>query len=260
MIVYDSKNISINYVESQDMLLSTWKDTKLDTLTFMKELQICRDFSINLNVKRAILNQEKFNYVIPPKLFPWIEEEINVPGYKNGVEDFVFVVAGTIMSQFSVMDSFDVSESVFVPKFFLYQNEAEQWISSKKKEKKTIINPNTFMDIDPTINIIKDETKNSAIIQLEVPLEALPYNLNILKKHMDSMAFMRKNWKRFCSLTQREKVILKHLVKGSQNKEISEKLYISDTTVKTHRRNIIKKLEARHLIDLYTYAMVFGVI
>ena len=260
MIVYDSHNISVNYIESQELLITTWKDTQLDTPLFMKELQMCRDFCCKLNIKRAILNQESFNYVIPPKLFPWIEEEINVPGYKNGVQDFVFVVAETIMSQFSVMDSFDAAESVYSPKFFLHQNEAEEWISSKKKEKKTIIDPNTFPDVDPTINIIKDEVKNSAIIQLEVSLDALPYNLNILKKHMDSMAFMKKNWKKFSSLTQRERIILKHLVKGSQNKDISEKLYISETTVKTHRRNIIKKLEAKHLIDLYHYATVFGIV
>lgn len=258
MIVHNTQNISINYIEKQDLLITTWKDLPLEADSFMKELLHCRDYCVNLNIKRAVLNQETFKFVIPPKLYPWIEEEINLPGYRNGVEDFVFVVAGSAMAQFSVMDSFDEAESVYTPQFFLHQNEALEYLEAPKKEKIQLIDPTIFLEDDIILEITKDKVGNKAIIQMEVPLDTLPYNLNMLKKHMDGVQFMRNNWRKFASLTKREIMILKHLIKGRTTKEMATKLFISETTVKTHRQNIIRKLNAKHLIDLYKYATVFG--
>jgi DNA-binding CsgD family transcriptional regulator len=260
MIVHNTQNINVNYIKEQDMLITTWKDAPLKIDDFIRELQHCRDYCINLNVKRTVLNQEDFKFVIPPKLYPWIEEEINLPGYKSGVEDFVFVVAGSAMAQFAVMDSFDEAESVYTPHFFLHQNEALEYLEAPKKEKIQLIDPTVFLKDDILLEVTKDEVGNKAIIQMEVPLDALPYNLNMLKKHMDGMRFMRDNWQKFASLTKREKLVLKHLVKGRMTKEIATKLFISETTVKTHRQNIIRKLNAKHLIDLYKYATVFGIV
>lgn len=42
-------------------------------------------------------------------------------------------------------------------------------------------------------------------------------------------------------LTEREREVLAHILEGSSNKEISEKLSISENTVKTHIRNIYSK-------------------
>ena len=57
-------------------------------------------------------------------------------------------------------------------------------------------------------------------------------------------------------LSQREKEIIIHVVKGLTNKEIAEKLYISVHTVITHRRNISKKLEIHSPAGLTIYAIV----
>ncbi|MFO7888122.1 MAG: LuxR family transcriptional regulator, partial [Eubacteriales bacterium] len=47
---------------------------------------------------------------------------------------------------------------------------------------------------------------------------------------------------RINSLTDRELQIYKLLIKGKKNQEIAEELFISDNTLKTHLRNIYKKL------------------
>lgn len=55
-------------------------------------------------------------------------------------------------------------------------------------------------------------------------------------------------------LTKREKEILEYLLKGYTNTYICEKLYISMNTLKTHNRNIYKKLEVKNkgeLIDIW---------
>ncbi len=50
-------------------------------------------------------------------------------------------------------------------------------------------------------------------------------------------------------LTKREKQILVCLARGQGNKEISESLYISTETVKTHIKNIFKKLEVKSRLE-----------
>lgn len=57
-------------------------------------------------------------------------------------------------------------------------------------------------------------------------------------------------------LSQREKEIIRCVVKGMTNKEIAEKLFISIHTVITHRRNITRKLQIHSPAGLTIYAIV----
>jgi DNA-binding NarL/FixJ family response regulator len=50
-------------------------------------------------------------------------------------------------------------------------------------------------------------------------------------------------------LTKREKQILDCLARGQGNKEISDSLYISTETVKTHVKNIFKKLDVKSRLE-----------
>ncbi|MBK8944010.1 MAG: response regulator transcription factor [Ignavibacteriae bacterium] len=51
-------------------------------------------------------------------------------------------------------------------------------------------------------------------------------------------------------LSQREKEILEHIVLGKKNKEIAKTFFISENTVLTHRRNIMKKLNVKSTPEL----------
>jgi len=260
LIVHDTDFISIDYIESKSLLLSKWKCVDMTAEDFKRELQHCRDWCCGLKAKRTILNQENFKFVIPDEIFPWIEEEINLPGYKTGVEDFVFVLAKDSNAQLSVMKSFDKVDSIYAPEFFLNHDQAFDWITSNKKNKKKvepILPPAKF---SPQIDISLNEDKSRATLQVEMPIDSLPHSLKAIKRHMDKMNFMHENWVKFSLLTKREQGVLRLLVKGLQHSRISEKLFISEKTVKTHRQNIIKKLEVKHVVDLYKYAETFGLI
>ena len=52
------------------------------------------------------------------------------------------------------------------------------------------------------------------------------------------------------SLSEREIQILKLVVAGRSNQEVAKELGISISTAKTHRQNIMRKLDARNLIEL----------
>lgn len=56
------------------------------------------------------------------------------------------------------------------------------------------------------------------------------------------------------SLTEREKEIVRLIEKEFSNKTIAEKLFISERTVETHRKNIFRKTGATSLIGLIKYA------
>ncbi len=51
-------------------------------------------------------------------------------------------------------------------------------------------------------------------------------------------------------LTPREEEVLKLLAKGLTSSEIGEKLFIEETTVETHRKNLLSKFEAKNMAQL----------
>lgn len=59
-------------------------------------------------------------------------------------------------------------------------------------------------------------------------------------------------------LSDREIEIIKLVVKGKTSGEIADALFISDHTVKTHRKNIFRKLQINHVSQLTTIAINRG--
>ncbi len=60
------------------------------------------------------------------------------------------------------------------------------------------------------------------------------------------------------TLTQREEEVLDLLTQGFGYNEVSEKLYISNTTVKTHVNNIFQKLQVKDRTQAVLYAIRHG--
>ena len=54
-------------------------------------------------------------------------------------------------------------------------------------------------------------------------------------------------------LTDREREILRLITKENSNKQIAEKLFISERTVETHRKNIFRKTNTNSLVGLIKY-------
>jgi DNA-binding NarL/FixJ family response regulator len=51
-------------------------------------------------------------------------------------------------------------------------------------------------------------------------------------------------------LSSREKEIIKLILQGKGNREMAEQLFISELTIKTHRKNIYNKLEVKNVAEL----------
>ncbi|MCD6397724.1 MAG: response regulator transcription factor [Spirochaetaceae bacterium] len=61
---------------------------------------------------------------------------------------------------------------------------------------------------------------------------------------------MKTNFFRLNNLSEREEEVSRLLIKGETNSDIGEKLFISVNTVKSHIKNIYKKLEVSNRIQL----------
>lgn len=66
--------------------------------------------------------------------------------------------------------------------------------------------------------------------------------------------YEKNGWEKFLSLTPQEKNIMIMLASGKSNQEIAEQLFISHHTVRTHRKQINKKLDIKHFRDLVRFA------
>ncbi len=61
-------------------------------------------------------------------------------------------------------------------------------------------------------------------------------------------------------LTDREVKVLRHLVDGNRNRDIAEKLFIAEETVKVHMKRIMGKLRANHRTQALAIALRRGLL
>jgi len=61
-------------------------------------------------------------------------------------------------------------------------------------------------------------------------------------------------------LTTREREILGRLADGLSRKQIAGKLFLSESTIANHRKNILKKTNTRNVAELISHAIGKGII
>ena len=83
-----------------------------------------------------------------------------------------------------------------------------------------------------------------------VDIEELSQTIERYKEKRDKSILQPVNHHRFDCLTEREKEVLALLFKGLTSKEIAIELFISKTTVDTHRRNILDKTGIKSTAEL----------
>ena len=93
---------------------------------------------------------------------------------------------------------------------------------------------------------------------LEIAIKKLMTNERYICTSITSQIFCKVSQncidKENFNLTLREKEVLGLLIKMNSNKSIASELSISELTVKTHRKNIMKKFGSKNLLSLVRYA------
>jgi DNA-binding NarL/FixJ family response regulator len=60
--------------------------------------------------------------------------------------------------------------------------------------------------------------------------------------------------------SRREKEVLQLLAAGNSSREISRKLFITEKTVESHRKNLVQKANVKNTVELISYASMRGLI
>ncbi len=100
--------------------------------------------------------------------------------------------------------------------------------------------------------------KNAAKEELMEAIETVAKGKTFLSE--DASQTLRKVEGEKIVLTRREKEVLELIAEGMTNNEIASKLYISSTTVDTHRKNLLSKFEAKNTASLVKLAMQYQMI
>lgn len=101
-------------------------------------------------------------------------------------------------------------------------------------------------EIEELISAIELVGKGEKYISKKISLETL--------KKATNPTYV-SNFNENFNLSTREIEIIKALSEGLTNKEISEKLFISDRTVNTHRTNIMFKMQVKNSVELVVKAL-----
>jgi len=109
-----------------------------------------------------------------------------------------------------------------------------------------------------TIIFKEIDDKGKAVFEFKEDASNFDSTINSFKTIIERSHFIKNNIEKYASLTPREKETLKLIIKGYTNEQISNKMYISFNTVRTHRNSIWKKLEIKHFRDCSKYKCFFN--
>ena len=99
--------------------------------------------------------------------------------------------------------------------------------------------------------------KNAGKEEILKGIEAVMQNKKYLS-HEAALTIRNNQEKELPVLTRREKEVLELIAQGNTNQDIAEKLFISFSTVDTHRTNLLLKFEAKNVAVLINLATKNG--
>ncbi|MEZ4829797.1 MAG: helix-turn-helix transcriptional regulator [Bacteroidia bacterium] len=103
----------------------------------------------------------------------------------------------------------------------------------------------------------KAEEIPGKIVCIGIPTRNIASHERSFESYIRDTSFIRTNREKFLFLTLREKEVLHLLAQGNTNRQTSLYLGISEQTVKTHRKSVVKKLKTSNPMELANYLAFF---
>ena len=262
MEIYNGPHLLVKHEEANSRLICSWKSSPLNDLDYRKEL--IEHLHIAMKIKPSQIMWLLKNLTFKPSdvTKKWVDENISKPIFKAGFiaknqdsfDQVAFVVGQDVLAYIEVMGIFNEnSTSGFNPKYFAKETEARNWLNEKFNTKDT---KEENQNLEITIKGTDDSGK--AVFELREQAANFDGTINSFKTIIEQNRFIRNNIEKYSSLSPREKEVLKFIIKGHTNNQISEKMYVSHHTIRTHRNRIWNKLEINHFRDCLKYKCFFN--
>lgn len=113
--------------------------------------------------------------------------------------------------------------------------------------------------------LVKDSTGADIIMAINAAMKGDTFlspsiSRKIIENYVSSKKVKSFREKLYSELSNREREVFQLIAEGRSTKEISEILFVSISTVKTHRSHIIEKLQLDNLSQLIRFAIELGIV
>ncbi len=107
-----------------------------------------------------------------------------------------------------------------------------------------------MMDNGASGYVLKNATQQELMEGIETVMKGKQY-----LSHEAAQSLRKNGGDAVPVLTRREKEVLELIAEGMTNNEIAQKLFVSSTTVDTHRKNLLAKFDAKNVASLVKMAV-----
>lgn len=247
--LYKTDKFSIEYIPSVDILKGNFLKCSTSD-EYVSAIKAFKEVYERVLPRYTFWDNTQFKYIITPGEQLWTDEFLNDPAVQKGVTRKTgILVSRDLLAMLSVYEIFEIGKAPLRPGFFAHEAQAMEWLT--KKEESTAPLP----DKDPAITVGWNAEKAKAVIQVEMDAQDLPFYINRFKRFLNEHDFLRKNLPLFRELTKQERKILSMIIEGQHNGQIADLLFISCETVKTHRKNIMRKLNCSSFQELARFGL-----
>lgn len=246
--IYQDEVITIAHHPEFNTLSGSWNNCQ-NPDQYISGIKNFKEAFYKTQPKNTFWDHQDFKLQLNDYLQKWTDSFLNQPIAMEGFNGKVGInVGNNLASAISLNQLFE--QGRFPMKFRIFKNKemAFDWLSKSCDKTENLAIP----------AIQFKENKNGKVqLALEIEAEEFHEYVSLLEQLLQQRKFSIANAAHFKSLTDREREVLKAVIKGLNNVEIANQLFISIETVKTHRKNISAKLNCRNACELTNFKTFF---
>lgn len=246
MNIYQSKFLNIS--KEGNAIIQSWTDQLLEVDDYKQELMNFMTLFYKFKPKEVLIDVKKCRLIIPKSLDDWMAEMILIPMSKKGIKNLAFTIAQDSAVHLAIATSLDKAKPIMQSSYFSDLDSARSHFKIKKNTR------------PPKFECQINANTDSIAIDLNIHSNDLPRFLTSMKQIELDNEFAKKHLEQYNTLTYREIQILKLIASGKTNKQIGQDLFIEESSVKSHRKNIKLKLNITSSFHIYQFARCFKLI
>jgi len=150
----------------------------------------------------------------------------------------------------------------YVPKILglLQRNNNEEFISFFQQVRVSETAPWKWWLSSIRIFMQDDQGMPLLTLTVSIPVDPEHNFTSKVERLLQENNYLRQHKQRYADLTKREKEIIVLMARDKSSVEMAGELFLSEETIKTHRRNIKKKIAANNQYDVVQFAQAFNLV
>jgi len=244
--LFKNEIVSVEYNETEDLLYGKWRKCQ-SAEDYMSAIREYKTIFEKILPHKILWNEADFDFIIPSDLQDWTYTFLDKPASDLTIDfQLAHILPNEVLASLPIIEMFPEGKTYYQPRFFVHEKQALDWLVNQ-----------SLAASDVRLSVNKQEENSRAQIILDINLDHLPEFLIEFQKLFKNRYFLTENRRKYELLSIREKEILKLVTHNCSSKEIADQLCLSIETVKTHRKNMLRKLQCKSISELMSYA-VFG--